>query len=235
VDYARLESCRTYHEYRTCASQLHYFNPASLTTREERLAFWINLYNALILDAVIQFGVRSSVHHVPGFFWRAAYSIGGLRYSSFDIEYGILRANRAYPAFPGAHFTSKDPRRAFSLRSLERRVHFALVCGARSCPPISTYLPEQIDAQLDLAASAFVNHGGATVDRPSGEVRLSKIFQWYAPDFGAGAMALTGRRRLLDYLIPYLEKPEDRSYLRSGNPRVRFSAYDWTLNGLAQG
>ena len=139
VDYAHLCLSPTYAEYCQCARRLRSFDPAALETREEQLAFWINLYNALIVDAVIQFEVKRSVNEAPGFFWRAAYNIGGRRYCSFDIEYGILRANAPHPAIPGAYFGAGDARRRYSFAQLDPRIHFALVCAARSCPPIAVY------------------------------------------------------------------------------------------------
>ncbi len=229
VDYTRLRSSSAYAEYQQCAARLRSFDPATLACREERLAFWINLYNALIVDAVIRFGVRRSVNESPGFFWRAAYDIGGLRYDSTDIEYGVLRGNRGHPAIPGAHFGPRDPRLAYSLDRLDPRIHFALVCAARSCPPIAVYDAERIDAQLDLAARAFISHGGVEMDRARGVVRLSRIFQWYAPDFGGRPLGLGDKSPLLAYISGYL-RHNSRDYVLHGRPRVRFMRYDWSLN-----
>src|SRR3990172_714366 len=89
VDYARLCASPTYAEYCQCARRLQSFYPSALGSRQERLAFWINLYNALIVDAVIQFEVKRFVNEVPGFFWRAAYKIGGRRFWSFWIGAGL--------------------------------------------------------------------------------------------------------------------------------------------------
>lgn len=231
VDYPRLEHSPTYAEYRQCALRLQSFDPAALSGREERLAFWINLYNALVVDAVIRFGVKRSVNEVSGFFWRAAYAVGRLRYCAFDIENGILRANEPHPAIPGPHFGARDPRRRYSLERLDPRIHFALVCAARSCPPIAVYDPDRIDEQLDLAARAFVNGGGVEIDRGSGEVRLSQIFRWYAPDFGGRPLAWGDKRPLLKFISLYLEDEIDREYmLQVPQPEVRFLPYDWTLN-----
>lgn len=230
VDYDRLRNSAVYAEYQACARRLRSFDPASLSGRQAQLAFWINLYNALIVDAVIRFGVRRSVNEAPGFFWRAAYSIGGQRFCAFDIEYGILRANGGHPAIPGRHFGPRDPRRRHSLPRLDPRIHFALVCASRACPPIAVYDPERIDEQLDAAARSFVNNGGVSVDRRSGEVRMSQIFRWYAPDFGARPLALGDPRPLLEFVSPYLADEADRRFVLNGRPRVRFLPYDWSLN-----
>ena len=230
VDYGRLRLSPTYAEYQECAARLRTFDPASLVDEQDRLAFWINLYNSLIIDAVIRFGIRRSVRELPGFFWRAAYNIGGMRYDSTDIEYGILRANRGHPALPGAHFGAGDRRLAFSLGRLDPRIHFALVCAARSCPRITVYDAGDINAQLDLATRTFIHGGGAEVDRARGIVRLSKIFQWYSPDFGAHPLGHGDRTPLLRYVSAYLVDQASRDYVLDGRPRVSFMRYDWSLN-----
>jgi hypothetical protein len=229
VDYAQLRDSAAYADFRECAAGLREFDPTYLTDEHERLAFWINLYNALIIDAVIQFDIQRSVQELPGFFWRAAYEVGGMRFGSFDIEYGILRANRGHPAIPGPHFGSGDPRLTFTLDQPDPRIHFALVCAARSCPPIAIYDADQIDSQLELAAQAFIQ-GSVRIDREKGEVQLSRIFQWYAPDFGARPMGLGDKTPLLRYIARYMTDEPSRDFLLGSRPRVHFTRYNWSLN-----
>jgi len=231
--YARLGESQVYREFCAATQRLQRFDPLTLVSREEKLAFWINLYNALIINAVIDFGVKQSVHEIPGFFWKAAYCINGYRFNAFDIEYGVLRANAGHPAIPGAHFCATDPRARYKLDELDARIHFALVCAARSCPPIAVYTAEKIDEQFDLAAAAFVNGGGVEIDQAAGIVRLSKIFQWYAPDFGGPPFGLGAMQPVLRYLSPYMLDQQARAYLLSGrpkSPKIKFLSYDWTLN-----
>ena len=230
LDYAGLAGTALLEKYRLCAGRLRAFDPASLTTREDRLVFWINLYNALIIDAVIAFGVKESVQAVRGFFWRAAYNIGGRRYSAHDIEHGILRANAAYPAIPGRHFGSRDPRRQYSLTTLDARVHFTLVCAARSCPPIAVYDADHIEEKLDMATRTFVNGGGVTINPQEKVIWLSKIFQWYAPDFGAAPLGLGHRRPLLSFIGRYLAGSVSQAILQASGWHIRFRPYDWRLN-----
>jgi hypothetical protein len=231
VAYSALRSSAAYEAYRRAAAALRQFDPARLSDTAERLAFWINLYNALVIDAVIQFGVQRSVTRSPGFFLRAAYQVGGMRFSADDIEHGLLRANAAHPALPGRHFGAADPRQRLAMPTLDPRVHFALVCGARSCPPIAFYDPERIDQQLDTAAHSFLATGGARLDLEASVLWLSRIFQWYAPDFGARPLAMGDRAPLRRFAIRYLPE-ESRAALagRAQTPPVRFLAYDWTLN-----
>ncbi|MGH2628291.1 MAG: DUF547 domain-containing protein, partial [Anaerolineales bacterium] len=185
LDYGAVARSEAYAEYRRYAFDLRAFDPAELGSRQKRLAFWINLYNGLVLDAVIQWRVERTVREVAGFFRRAAYRMGGLRYSALDIENGILRGNAPHPALPGAPFGPADPRQAHSPDRVDPRVHFALVCASRSCPPLAAYDALHVNGQLDQAARSFIRGGGVELDASQGRIHLSRIFQWYAVDFGA--------------------------------------------------
>jgi hypothetical protein len=227
VDYALLRTGQEYAAYRAAAATLRDFDPAQLGTRAERLAFWINLYNALIIDAIITFDVRGSLTKTPGgalaFFNRAAYVVAGQRLSADDIEHGILRANRGHPFIPGPRFAMRDPRQAWVLERIDPRLHFALNCASASCPPINVYAPERIDQQLDLAARGFVQSDVSVA--PDGSLALSPIFRWYQADFG-------GRQGVLAFLMRYLPEGEPRERLESasGRIRLRYTRYNWSLN-----
>ncbi len=152
--------------------------------RAQAFSFWINLYNLLILDAVTTFRVRQATvglsQGIMRFFEKAAYNVGGHRFSANDIENGVLRANAPHPAARGPHFRDGDPRRAAVLEPLDPRVHFALNCASRSCPYARVYEPGRLDEQLDAAIRAFVA-GDVQVDSVSREVTLSKILGTIAP------------------------------------------------------
>jgi hypothetical protein len=98
VDYSRLCASPTYAEYCLCARRLQSFDPAALGSREKRLAFWINLYNALIVDGVIQFAVKRSVNEAPGFFWRAAYNYALADVESYCFRHTVGDVRAASPA-----------------------------------------------------------------------------------------------------------------------------------------
>jgi hypothetical protein len=228
IDYGALRNSPAYTAYREeCLAVLRHFKPDNLPGHEARLAFWINLYNALVLDAVITFGVERSVTEgrlgVLAFFRRAAYLVDGQRVSLEDIEHGILRANRGNPFILGAQFPAQDPRLAWSL-PIDPRLHFALNCGGRSCPPIRSYSAEKLDAQLDLATSGFIDTS-VEIHSEKKEITLSRIFQWYAGDFG-------GRDGVIDFLIRYLPEDERRSFIIDSRSKLRlvYSDYDWRLN-----
>lgn len=229
VDYARLKESESYALYRACTGALVDFEPDQLNSREERLAFWINAYNALVIDAVIAFGLKGAVREDLGFFRRAAYVISGLRYSADDIEHGILRSNRRHfhPAILLPQFAPDDPRLRYTIRPLDPRIHCALVCASRSCPPIAAYDAGRIDEQLDIAARSFVNGGGVAVDADGAVVRLSPIFAWYRRDFG-------GKDGVREFLRRFLEEGPAGRALTERRCRLRYQQFDWSLNAPAK-
>lgn len=236
VDYAKLRDTEAYAAFRRLTLQLQRFSLQSLTTDEEKLAFWINLYNVLVIDGVIQFGLKTSVRDVRGFFVKAAYNIDGYRYSLDDIEHGILRMNKGNPAIPGAQFGQKDPRLMFQLAQLDPRIHFTLVCGAMSCPPIGFYRHDNINTQLDLAATAFID-SEVKLDLEAKTIQLSQIFQWYAPDFGGGLLNQVGQGDfgpVLRFIAPFIQDETARVMLLEDQAsfKVDFKPYDWGLNLL---
>ena len=231
VDYSHLASSAIYQEFRTLVDHLSGFEYRSLSSREEKLAFWINLYNALVVDAVIQENVKQSVTEswlgILSFFEKAAYRVGGERFSLTDIEHGVLRANRGFPYFPGPHFSTRDSRREAVITDLDPRIHFALNCASRSCPPIGVYTSERIDQQLDLAARSFIN-GDTKIDPQKKELSVSRIFAWYKNDFG-------GNQGIIHILYKYLDSLPDlgRKEEILASYQLRFRSYDWGLNRLS--
>lgn len=229
VNYALLRNSEVYKEFRhRCSPKLRGFDPGNLGRQEEMLAFWINLYNALVLDAVIDFGVQHSVTEgwlgLLAFFRRAAYNIGGKRVSLDDIEHGILRNNRGHPALPGPHFPTDDPRMAWVISPTDVRIHFALNCASRSCPPIQVYSGDQIDRQLDLAARNFVNQT-TSVDQEENELSVSAIFRWYQSDFGS-------QQAVLEFIHNHLPEDERQKWIDENMDTLQLAhkAYDWGLN-----
>ncbi|PDW02651.1 DUF547 domain-containing protein [Candidatus Viridilinea mediisalina] len=229
VNYAQLRTSPAYADYQTrLTPQLARYDPARLASRSERLAFWINLYNALVIDAVIAYDVRTSVTSQwagLGFFRRAAYLIGGQRCSLEDIEHGILRANRGNPFLPGPQFGANDPRRAWMVEPLDPRIHFALNCASRSCPPIGIYSADLIEDQLELATRSFVD-SDVVIDQARNQVQISQIFRWYRDDFDGplGIVALL-RRTLPD-------DPRRAWLMQANRGQLAYRDYDWGLNSV---
>ncbi|MEW6334162.1 MAG: DUF547 domain-containing protein [Thermodesulfobacteriota bacterium] len=225
VDYAAIKRSDEYREYRKIAAGLRGFDLHVLQNHNERLAFWINLYNTIVVDGIIAVGIKKSVKEVTGFFSRLHYVIGGLAFSPDDIEHGILRANRRKPLRPWRQFGPANPRKAFTLTSLDPRIHFALVCGSRSCAPIKYYTPEGIDGELERATRNFANSSEVIVIPEENRIMLSQIFEWYEKDFG-------GKAGVLDFLCRYILDDDKRDFLEDQGNRIRmdYLYYDWSLN-----
>ena len=228
VDYQQLSLHPVYAAYRELVSRLPDFDYSTLSSGEQRLAFWINLYNTLVIDAVIQEGVRTSVIDtrlgILSFFQKAAYLINGQRFSLTDIEHGVIRGNRGFPYFP-----STDPRLSAVIYPLDPRIHFALNCASNSCPPIGVYTPEQLDSQLDLAARNFIQ-GDLLLDKDRKTVSVSSIFRWYQVDFG-------GKGGIIDFLLNHIVEPEIHGWLEENQTaaQLNYHPYDWGLNQLLKG
>jgi GH15 family glucan-1,4-alpha-glucosidase len=226
VNYSALKGSESFRRYQHLAEALHHFDPESLLTDGDRKAFWINIYNILIIHGVIALDIRRSVLEIVNFFGRIGYVIGGLFFSPDDIEHGILRKNRPHPAFPVRPFSSSDIRLRYTVQTFDPRIHFALVCASNSCPPIEFYDAQKIDQQLDVAARSFINRRGLEVDRKTGELRLSRIFQWYAGDFGPTP------HELLGFIMRFADEDLRSAISLHGGERPRFSylPYNWNLN-----
>jgi hypothetical protein len=196
-----------------------------VATREAKLAFWINIYNALVVHGISELKIKKSVKEFSGFFRKVSYDIGGYVFSLDDMEHGILRGNKRKHLLSRKPFRRNDERIGFILESVDPRMHFALVCGSNSCPPIDVYDEEQIGAQLDLVSEAFINSDEVIIDREKGQVRLSRIFKWYKDDFG-------GSEGVLAFVSRFCFDPDDRAFLeKSGRDvQVAYNAYDWSLN-----
>lgn len=226
VQYHAIRNSEQFGKYKDLTRRLRSFDLQSLKDRGQRLAFWINIYNTAVIHGVIELGLRRSVKEVYHFFDRIVYEIGGYRFSLNDMEHGILRGNRRPPYRLWRPFGKKDPRLAFTILPMDARIHFALVCGARSCPPIGFYEPGQIDFQLQLAAESFINSPQVRILPEEHSVLISMIFKWYKPDFGGSDQAL------MDILLHYLDEGESKTYLKENRKRIqiRHQPYDWNLN-----
>lgn len=177
-------------------------------SREDRLATWINLYNAhtlrLILDHYPLQSIRS-IGVLPGAAWRELLVRFGGRIMSLDhLENKIIRPE------------SKEP-----------RIHFALVCAAKGCPPLRSepYVGARLDSQLDEQARQFLATPKQNRYDPIARILwLSPIFDWYEEDFTDAAGSL------LAYAKPFLP-PSSQADLDGGEKvRIRFTEYDWGLN-----
>ena len=175
---------------------------------KEKKAFWVNIYNAYYLL------LRELGWERPLIFSMKLVPLAGRRFTLDEIEHGILRRCRAKWAagfLPSPFYRPMIYR--LSLKRSDCRIHFALNCGAKSCPPIAFYSSDNIDQQLDIATKSFLEQE-TEINRRNLTLYVSQLFLWYLGDFGGYG----GLRRLLYSNLPL----EPLAW------KLRFRPYDWT-------
>jgi hypothetical protein len=205
------------------AADLRAVEPANIEGNAARVAFWANLYNALLLHRLCLRPLRGSVLRHLRMFGRVAYDVGGDAYSLNLIEHGILRCNRRSPMGLRRPLRKSDRRLAAAPSRLDPRIHFALNCGARSCPPVQAYGADQLDRQLDAATQGYLE-AETELDPKTGRVTLPGLLRIYSADFGGRAGQLRFAAHYLPELAALLD--EQRRGLWVGHRR-----FDWTAAG----
>jgi len=246
VNYRQAEQSEDFGRFRVDTSELQAVDYLSLGTAE-RTCFCIELYNMMIQHAYIQLGVVSDIADPrrERFFGNVGYVVQGQKITLRELEHGVLRANaprpgrhwpdddprhaRADAPDPSPCFAEGDPRLAFVV-PCDGRVHFALNCGALSCPPVMSYTPEALDDELRIAAIAFCEQEtNVRVDVESRTLWLSSIFLDYAEDFGEGT-----ERSVAEAACGWLrgEKKEALEGLLAAGGALGLErlAYDWGNN-----
>jgi hypothetical protein len=188
------------------------------TDRETALAFWINLYNAgtqRLLDERPEL-YESSLRFVR-FFSAPCLTVAGARVSLDDIEQGILRGRSKYGLGYLPRLLPDTFELRYRLEEVDPRIHFALNCGAASCPAIRAYEPGRIDDQLNLAARTYLD-STVEYDPDAGTARVPRVFLWYRGDFG-GVPGAVGLLREYDVVPP------------DANPGVSYQSWDWSQAG----
>jgi len=166
----------------------------------KRKAFYINAYNILAIKSVIAHYPVSGPKAITGFFDGITHEVHGQSLTLNELE-----KEKLFTQFP-------DP-----------RVHFAVICAAKGCPPMlpGAYFPEKLDAQLDKQSqNALSDPDFISFDNEARIARISKIFKWYQKDF------LQSANSLLDYINRH------RSGRLPADTRLQFYPYDWSLNAL---
>ena len=166
--------------------------PTESASKEERLAYWINAYNAVTVRLIItNYPVSSITKLDGGKTWDVKrYTNGSKKLSLNDIENTILRPMG------------------------DARIHFALNCAAKSCPPLlnEAFTSENVNKLLEQRTRQFINSTRTVIEKD--EVKVSKIFDWYGKDFG----------NVVDFVNKYAKTKAAKT------SKVTFGDYDWSLN-----
>ncbi len=200
-------------EFREYLAALDRATPKALDD-DERLAFWINAFNAYTIALIVEHHELQSIRNINrtlGFLqlngpWNEPIvRVGGERYSLDQVHHAILRKEFG-----------------------ESRVHFTLACGAVGCPPLRSeaYTGARLVEQFESQARTFLRDS-PTKNRVEGRmIVLSPVLMAYRNDFGPG------RDDLARALAPYFDG-ELRKRLGEGRAFFRTSEFDWSLNSLA--
>ena len=185
---------------------------ATVTPAEEKrfsdrqaLAFWINAYNALTLQLVIDEAPKKSIRDLGDPWKTFSFDVAGRKLTLDQIEHQIVRKRW------------KDP-----------RIHAVLVCAAKSCPILESrvFVAATLDARLEAAARRWARDPSKN-RREGGKLRVSRIFEWFGQDFvgryGNGSEAVPDAVR--GFLSHFLG--ED---IPATEP-IEYMSYDWSLNG----
>ena len=186
-----------------------------LKTDNQKKTFWINVYNAYFLILRRDKGITK-----PKIYKEKLITIANNTFSLDDIEHGILRKYRykfSYGYLPNI-FAPKLLKQ-LAVSTLDYRIHFALNCGAKSCPPIAFYKFNSIDSQLDLATQSFLE---SETEFESDKVYVSSLFKWYLGDF-------KGKKGIRDIIKHQLNKDISKD-------KIVFKPYNWEedLNNFTQ-
>lgn len=170
---------------------------------EEKLAFYINAYNALAIKGIIDGYSPSSFTSKVRYFYLNKYKIAGKKINLYNFEHKVIRPLG------------------------EPRIHFALVCASHSCPKLRSevYLAENLDRQLNENAIDFINDKEKNIfDASKKKAKVSKIFDWLKKDF-------TENMSLQSYIAQYMQDEEIKTLLLNDDFKIKHKKYDWSLNG----
>ncbi|KAK2978582.1 hypothetical protein RJ640_006701 [Escallonia rubra] len=210
VDYRSIHGSEEFARYLRIVEELQRVNLHDMP-REEKLAFFVNLYNMMTIHAILVWGHPAGALERRKLLGDFKYVIGGCTYSLSAIHHGILRANQRPPYNLIKPFGVKDKRCKVALTYSEPLVHFALVSGNRSGPALRCYSPGNIDKELMEAARDAISF-----------VELR-----YSADFGKNEV------EVLRHAANYKEPSESQALLEllaNTQLKVVYQPYDWGLN-----
>jgi hypothetical protein len=181
-----------------------------LSNDAAKKVFWMNLYNGWYQLGASQFSEEIKNIYTDRFIPFSDFSM-----SLDDIEHGVLRRYRwKYSLGYLPRFFPSKRIKEMAVHKIDYRIHFALNCGAKSCPPITIYKMESVHGQLDKSTSRFIT-SETGIDEKGKVVYTSKILSWYRGDFRK-----TGGVR--SFLSNILQKD------LSGY-KIKYKTYDWSL------
>lgn len=185
----------------------------ALKTDQQKKAFWINVYNAFIQISLTENPKLYEDKSI--FFSEERIKIAGEVLSFDDIEHGIIRKSKIKLSlgYLNKWFVSSWERK-LRVDKVDWRIHFALNCGAKSCPPVAIYSAENLNKELDFMTKEYLKEQ-TTYNKKTKTVTSVALISWFLGDFGGNS----GAKDLLFNYVITPEKPK----------KLEFKTYDWTL------
>ncbi|QTE21367.1 DUF547 domain-containing protein [Polaribacter cellanae] len=187
---------------------------SQLKTDNQKIAFWVNVYNSFIQISLTE--NPKEYEDRGAYFKKPRVKIAGETLSFDEIEHDILRRSRVKLSwgYLRKYFRPKYERK-LRVKNIDWRIHFALNCGAKSCPPVAKFTPEDLDKEFDFMTTEYLKEQ-TTYNKETRTAKSVSLFSWFRADFGG----LCGARQILaDYKITP-KKPK----------KLKFGDYDWTLS-----
>lgn len=195
VAYAEIKKNKT--EIASLYNEIGLMNANSLDDKNKK-AFYLNAYNLIVIYSIVQHYPVKSPMDIAGFFDKTKHKVAGETLTLNELEKEKLLK-----------------------KYQDARFHFALVCAAKSCPPLvnEAFLPEEVEEQLKLRTTQTINtNQWLKVSTPSKTIEISKIFEWYSSDF------TNDGKSVIDYINIYRNSKVPKNY------KVNYYEYDWSLN-----
>lgn len=186
---------------------------SSLDSKQKKLAFWVNMYNALVQIELID--NPQMFKDKKTFYKEQRHHIAGIKMSYDNIEHGILRHSRVKLSLGYIRrlFVKKWERKLRN-KEIDGRIHFALNCGAISCPPVAIFKDTDVEAQLDKVNKLYLQENTIVEGK---RITTTPLFSWFRADFG-------GKKSIKKFLVKYDILPDDKTKYD-----IKFKSYDWTL------
>ncbi|XP_076892659.1 uncharacterized protein LOC143544432 [Bidens hawaiensis] len=227
LDYLGISNSEEFRRYVNLMQELQRVDISTLLV-SERLTFFLNLHNAMVIHGVISVGhPGSAVIDRRSFNSDFVYIIGGSPYSLTTIVNGVLRNNRRAPYSFTKPFASGDKRLELAFPQVNPLIHFGLSNGSKSSPPVRFFTSQGVESELRFAAREFLQRDGIQIDLAKRTVHLTRIFKWFSADFGS-------EKEILKWITGFLDASNAGllSHLSSdgGAMHIVYQDYDWSIN-----
>ncbi len=187
----------------------------SLVTDHQKLAFWINIYNAYIQVILTE---NPELYKDRGsFFKKDQVPIAGSLVSFDKIEHGIIRKSQVSIGLGlvGKWFPD-DFEKRLRVENRDYHIHFALNCGAKDCPPVAIYKVDRLEEQFNKGTEKYLKQT-SVYDDSKKTVAVTPLFSWFRGDFGSSSGVLNILKKYK--IIPATEGVD-----------ITYKDYDWTLD-----